>query len=167
MAALPRALRPLARSSTRLPTPLTPTLRRTYASTIQPRPATDTKPPSAAEAASEDIDNLSGDPNMNGDYPDPSLHSALPVKRSLRDPYGGPDGPWWDPVERRNYGETLHEDNDILGVFTTEEYRHFSPGWGGVLMPSAPRTFPGGLEAELGGPGAVRARMTEDEASVL
>ena len=29
--------------------------------------------------------------------------------------------------------------------------------------PSAPRTFPGGLEAELGGPRAVIARKTEDE----
>ena len=29
--------------------------------------------------------------------------------------------------------------------------------------PSAPRTFPGGLEAELGGPRAVIARKSEDE----
>lgn len=29
--------------------------------------------------------------------------------------------------------------------------------------PSTPRTFPGGLEAELGGPRAVIARKTEDE----
>lgn len=29
--------------------------------------------------------------------------------------------------------------------------------------PSVPRTFPGGLEAELGGPNAVRARKSEDE----
>lgn len=33
--------------------------------------------------------------------------------------------------------------------------------------PSAPRTFPGGLEAELGGPKAVRARMTEDDETAL
>lgn len=110
----------------------------------------------------------------------------------------------------------------MLGIFTTEAYTHFTPGWGGVLVgcfvasvgvlmavvartypdrvstvlcpfvqttgrekapeprrwisvvdmlilipcdiqPSAPRTFPGGLEAELGGPTAVRARMSEDE----
>jgi NADH dehydrogenase (ubiquinone) 1 beta subcomplex subunit 8 len=33
--------------------------------------------------------------------------------------------------------------------------------------PSAPRTFPGGLEAELGGPRAVIARKSEDEESAL
>lgn len=67
---------------------------------------------------------------QNGGYPDPSLTSALPVKRSLRDPYGG----WWDKIERRNYGEPVHEDNDILGVFSTEEYRHFTPARAGFLM---------------------------------
>ncbi|KXL51488.1 MAG: hypothetical protein FE78DRAFT_118889, partial [Acidomyces sp. 'richmondensis'] len=116
----------------------------------------------------------------NGHYPDPSLTSALPLKRSLRDPYGN----WWDPQERRNYGEPVHEDNDILGIFSTEEYRHFTPAWGAVLWgtlvasilglsavcwrfypdkPSATRTFPGGLEAELGGPRAPRAAMEEDD----
>lgn len=98
------------------------------------------------------------------------------MKRSLRDPYDD----WWDKQERRNYGEPVHEDNDILGVFSTEPYRHFSSGWGAVLLgtfvasvftlcgvvsvyypdkPSVPRTFPGGLEKELGGPGAVRVCM--------
>ena len=67
---------------------------------------------------------------QNGDYPDPNLTSALPIKRQFRDPYAD----WWDPIERRNYGETIHEDNDILGAFTTEAYTHFTPGWGGVLV---------------------------------
>lgn len=40
----------------------------------------------------------------------------------------------WDPQERRNYGETVHEDNDILGIFSPEEYTHFKPGWGAVLL---------------------------------
>jgi NADH dehydrogenase (ubiquinone) 1 beta subcomplex subunit 8 len=35
------------------------------------------------------------------------------------------------------------------------------------IQPAVPRTFPGGLEKELGGPAAVRARMTDDEESVL
>ena len=52
------------------------------------------------------------------------------MKRSLRDPYED----WWDPIERRNYGEPVHEDNDILGVFSTEEYRHFTTRWGFVLL---------------------------------
>lgn len=33
--------------------------------------------------------------------------------------------------------------------------------------PSAPRTFPGGLEAELGGPKTVIARKAEDEQTAL
>lgn len=97
------------------------------------------------------------------------------VKRSLRDPYEK----WWDPQERRNYNEPLHEDNDILGVFSTEPYTHFSIGWGWVLMGSfvgavvglcsvvsiyypdkgsTPRTYPDGLEKELGGPRALLVR---------
>lgn len=40
----------------------------------------------------------------------------------------------WDPQERRNYGEPVHEDNDILGIFSPEVYTHFTPGWGGVLL---------------------------------
>ena len=132
MATIQRALRSLPQTRSLRPTPTTTLLRtpqRTYA--VRPNPATDSKSASEAEQASEDLD---ADPAMNGNYPDPSLTSALPIKRSLRDPYGGPDGPWWDPVERRNYGEPIHEDNDVLGVFSTEQYTHFSPGWGGVLM---------------------------------
>ncbi|KAM3065998.1 hypothetical protein ACMFMG_009781 [Clarireedia jacksonii] len=114
------------------------------------------------------------DPNMNGGYINPPR-----VKRQFRDPHAD----WWDKQERRNYGEPVHEDNDILGIFSTEEYTWVGPGKGalqlgafvvavfglcGVVMmfypdkPSAPREFPGGLEAELGGPNAVRARAPGD-----
>ncbi|KAK5130182.1 hypothetical protein LTR08_002391 [Meristemomyces frigidus] len=127
----------------------------------------------------------SEDPNMNGNYPDPSTTSALPLKRQFRDPYAD----WWDKQEMRNYGEAVHEDNDILGVFSPFEYTHFKPGWGLVLMgsfvatvgalclvvsqlypdkPSVPRTFPDGLEKELGGPRAVRAATTvDDDAAII
>ena len=75
----------------------------------------------------------------------------------------------------------MHEDNDTLGVFSTEDYTHFTPAWGAVLLscfagtvlllmdvvyqyypdkPSAPRTFPGGLERELGGPNAPSVSRT-------
>ena len=96
-----------------------------------------------------------------------------PIKRSNRDPYGD----WDDPQERRNFGEPVHEDNDILGVFSLHDYTHMSTGrglimWGlfisaiygvytGVKMtfpgkPSAPTEYENGLLEELGGPGAVR-----------
>jgi len=97
------------------------------------------------------------------------------VKRQFRDPYGD----WWDKQERRNYGEPVHEDNDILGMFSPEEYTHVTPGTaifqlgcfvGAVLglcgvvsmfypdTPTVPREFEDGLERELGGPGALRVR---------
>ena len=42
---------------------------------------------------------------MNGNYPDPSKTSALALKRQFRDPHAE----WWDPQERRNFGEPVHE----------------------------------------------------------
>ena len=104
---------------------------------------------------------------QNGGYVNPPA-----IKRAFRDPHGD----WWDKQERRNFGEPVHEDNDTLGIFSTEPYTHFQPGHGAVLLgafvasvfvlmgvvrqfypdkPGVPRTFPGGLDRELGGPGAV------------
>jgi len=112
---------------------------------------------------------------MNGGYINPPAE-----KRQFRDPYGD----WWDKQERRNYGEPVHEDNDILGMFSPDEYTHYTPGKGFFLMgcfiatflglcgvvsmtypdrPSVSRTFPGGLETELGGPNALPARKGEED----
>lgn len=109
---------------------------------------------------------------QDGGYVNPTNH-PFPLKRQFRDPYY----PWWDKQERRNFGEPVHEDNDILGMFSLEEYTHMKPArvfllWGGFIAcvlgltfvvkltypdrPSAPKEYPDGLEAELGGPGAVR-----------
>ncbi|CAO2658099.1 Nn.00g073590.m01.CDS01 [Neocucurbitaria sp. VM-36] len=114
------------------------------------------------------------DPNQNGGYINPPAEL-----RSKRDPYAD----WWDKQDRRNYGEPCHEDHDILGAVSLHDYDHFQPGWGFVLMGtfiasvfglcaavgvvypdkvSAPKTYPGGLEAELGGKGAVLARKPGD-----
>lgn len=100
------------------------------------------------------------------------------MKRQFRDP----NADWWDKQERRNFGEPVHEDNDILGVFSPEQYTHvtsnkallsigtFVVGFLGLCglvslyypdKPSSPRTFPNnGLEKELGGPGAIRVSST-------
>ncbi|KAH7390949.1 hypothetical protein DE146DRAFT_150162 [Phaeosphaeria sp. MPI-PUGE-AT-0046c] len=114
------------------------------------------------------------DPNMNGGYINPPAE-----KRGNRDPYGD----YWDKQERRNFGEPCHEDHDILGVLSLHDYNHFSPGWGGVLLgtfvasvfglcgvvamyypdkKSAPKTYPDGLEVELGGKGALLARKPNE-----
>ncbi|OAX84740.1 hypothetical protein ACJ72_00879 [Emergomyces africanus] len=47
-------------------------------------------------------------------------------KRQFRDPYGD----WWDKQDRRNFGEPVHEDNDILTILSTEKYTHFKPAKG-------------------------------------
>lgn len=123
-----------------------------------------------------EVDPSVTDPGMNGGYP-----QLAPVKRQHRDPYAD----WWDKQERRNFGEPVHEDNDILGIFATEDYTWTTPGWGAVLLgtfvatflgvcavvyqyypdkPSVPRRFPGGLEKELGGPNAVSVSGSSDSA---
>ncbi|KAL9120301.1 MAG: hypothetical protein Q9187_003144 [Circinaria calcarea] len=111
---------------------------------------------------------------QNGGYVNPPAQ-----KRQFRDPYGD----WWDKQERRNYGEPVHEDNDILGMFSPEEYTHVKSGTAFLQLgcfvatvlgfcgvaslyypdkPSAPRTFPEGLSKELGGPGALPAPAGEE-----
>jgi len=97
------------------------------------------------------------------------------IKRQFRDPHGD----WWDKQERRNFGEPVHEDHDMMGMFTPYEYTWVSPGKGlmqiGIFVSvfvsvcyavskvypdrvSYPREFEGGLEKELGGAGAIRVR---------
>ncbi|KAI1358162.1 hypothetical protein F5Y08DRAFT_125822 [Xylaria arbuscula] len=114
------------------------------------------------------------DPGQNGGFVNPPR-----VKRQFRDPHGD----WWDKQERRNFGEPVHEDHDILGVFSPHEYTWvnsrtafaqigaFIAAFMGVCWvvgrlypdkPSFPREFEGGLERELGGPGALRARAPGD-----
>ncbi|KAJ5580153.1 uncharacterized protein N7459_006138 [Penicillium hispanicum] len=115
------------------------------------------------------------DPLQNGNYQNPPR-----VKRAFRDPYGG----WWDQQEKRNFGEPVHEENEILGVFSPEQYTHVTPRKGflhlGVFVatflslcgvvslyypdkPSVPKTYEGGLEKELGGPNAVPARKAAED----
>ncbi|KAL8974920.1 MAG: hypothetical protein Q9197_000860 [Variospora fuerteventurae] len=143
--------------------PISHLLRRTH----KPTPTLLTQIRTLTQA---DID----DPGMNGGYPNPPAQ-----KRQFLDPYAD----WWDKQERRNFGEPVHEDHDILGVFSPHEYTHFSPQKGLVLMgafvgvvlglcglvrlyypdrPAVERTFEGGLDRELGGVGAVLAPSHEE-----
>ncbi|KAF3939872.1 hypothetical protein ABW19_dt0208023 [Dactylella cylindrospora] len=113
------------------------------------------------------------DPGMNDGY---SLTQPPPLKRQFRDPYEK----WWDPQERRNYGEAVHEDEDTLGIFSVYEYTAATPKKAAFLFscfvgavlglstivysfypdkPAVPREFPdNGLEHALGGKAAVLAR---------
>ncbi|KAK1753344.1 putative NADH:ubiquinone oxidoreductase 20.1kD subunit [Echria macrotheca] len=114
------------------------------------------------------------DPEMNGGYVNPPR-----IKRQFRDPHAD----WWDKQERRNYGEPVHEDHDMMGMFSPYEYTWTTAGKGALQIgafvavflsviyavkltypdkPSYPREFEGGLEKELGGAGAVRARAEGD-----
>ncbi|TVY37936.1 hypothetical protein LSUB1_G003159 [Lachnellula subtilissima] len=129
-----------------------------------------------AQTASYDYPELTAaqDPDMNGGYISPP-----PIKRQFRDPHAD----WWDKQERRNYGEPVHEDADIMGMFSPEEYTWVKPGKGALQLgafiltvfgfsgivslyypdrPSAPKEYEDGLERELGGPTALRAHKAGD-----
>ncbi|KAH6615526.1 hypothetical protein B0J18DRAFT_437529 [Chaetomium sp. MPI-SDFR-AT-0129] len=114
------------------------------------------------------------DPEMNGGYINPPR-----IKRQFRDPHAD----WWDKQERRNFGEPVHEDNDILGMFSPYEYTWVGTGKGlfqigcfvAVFLSvvyvtkqiypdrvAYPREFEDGLERELGGRGSMRARKAGD-----
>lgn len=111
---------------------------------------------------------------QNGGYINPPRQN-----RQHRDPRGD----WWDKQERRNFGEPVHEENDILGMLSLEENAHFKPAQAFFLLgcsiatvlalcgvvsfiypdkPSVPRTFPGGLEEELGGSGTLPVSLTNN-----
>lgn len=108
---------------------------------------------------------------QNGGYINPPE-----IKRQFRDPHAD----WWDKQERRNYGEPVHENHDQMGMFTPYEYTWVPPAKGLLQIgsfvavfvglcytvkafypdkKSYPREFVGGLERELGGPGAVRVSL--------
>lgn len=115
----------------------------------------------------------------NGGYVNPP-----PIQRQYRDPYAD----WWDKQERRNYGEPVHEDNDILGRFSPEPYDFYTPAQSFGLIgcfvatflglcytvslyypdrPAVDRGFEGGLDRELGGAGAVIVSSILDSALVV
>ncbi|CDH57843.1 nadh-ubiquinone oxidoreductase ashi subunit (ci-ashi or ndufb8) domain-containing protein [Lichtheimia corymbifera JMRC:FSU:9682] len=101
------------------------------------------------------------DPQI-GDYPNLPRYSA-----QTRGPYG-----WWDPQDKRNFGETLHEEDEIFGVWAPDLFRDdpwmalgqlglFSVAVAGFsyfiykthpARPAAQRRYPyDGLKKELGG----------------
>lgn len=141
--------------------PRTAPLARSIARTVSSRRAFTSSAPALART---DINVL--DPGLNGGYPNPPA-----IKRQFRDPHAK----YWDQQERRNYGEPIHEDNDVLGIFTTEKYTWTTPGKGSIMFltfvasvvglswiigqtypdkPSVKREFD--LVEELGGEGALQ-----------
>ncbi|KAJ2160717.1 hypothetical protein GGF46_002018 [Coemansia sp. RSA 552] len=112
---------------------------------------------------------LDPDPQI-GDYPN------LPHKFAEERPQRG----WWDRVARRNFGEPIPEQDEILNMMGPTQYR--SPGWkvvcrmwAGVIVtigsvyylisqarserPYMRAFYPNGLKDELGG---VPTRTMED-----
>ncbi|CBQ68575.1 conserved hypothetical protein [Sporisorium reilianum SRZ2] len=102
------------------------------------------------------------DPQL-GDYPDLPFVSQQQRKYSPK---------WWDPQEKRNFGETPHEQDDVLSVWAPDVHavpaasalRQFLVAIGVVVLfgstvyaatpekPALPRTYPReGLATELGG----------------
>ncbi|SPO29486.1 uncharacterized protein UTRI_04779_B [Ustilago trichophora] len=123
----------------------------------------------------------SKDPQL-GDYPDLPFISNQQRKYSPK---------WWDTQEKRNFGETPHEQDDVLSVWAPDVHavpassalRQFLVAIGVVVLfgsavyaatpakPALPRTYPrDGLAAELGGEqvaapkeGAFSADADEDD----
>ncbi|GFZ43895.1 hypothetical protein JCM24511_01615 [Saitozyma sp. JCM 24511] len=162
-----RAL-PRARASVSAPAPLA--ARRcvtTHAPTTSSAPKYELSSETAPHARSgEEID-----PQLNG-YP------QLPyVSLQTREPFG-----WWDQQERKNFGEVVHEEEDVLGMWGPDVFS-ISGGTAVIsliaafsaigafaylltsarpLRPVAAREYPyGGLEKELGGHNAARAESEE------
>ena len=117
--------------------------------------------------------------SQNGGYINPPA-----IKRQHRDPHAD----WWDPQERRNFGEPIHEDNDVLGMFSPYDYTWTTTGPGLIMIGTFvatvlgvsglvylnypdkvayPREFEGGLQRELGGPGAVRVGLGNQPTFVI
>ncbi|SNX85777.1 uncharacterized protein MEPE_04486 [Melanopsichium pennsylvanicum] len=123
----------------------------------------------------------SEDPQL-GDYPNLPFISQQSRKYSPK---------WWDPQEKRNFGETPHEQDDVLSVWAPDVHavpassalRQFLVAIGVVVLfastvyaatpekPALPRTYPrDGLATELGGKqvaapkeGAFSAEADEEE----
>ncbi|KAK6338987.1 hypothetical protein TWF696_009783 [Orbilia brochopaga] len=164
-------VRSIARSAPRLRVvrPAVSSLPRCYASTATPP----TKPLLSPMQVFDSPNPDAIDPGMNGGY---SVTQPPPQKAQFRDPYEK----WWDPQERRNFGDPIHEDFDNLGIFSLWEYTAATTkqaaiscacaialglGICGVIYqtypdrPAVPREFPdNGLEKALGGKGAQLAR---------
>ncbi|WFD29924.1 hypothetical protein MSPP1_000938 [Malassezia sp. CBS 17886] len=91
---------------------------------------------------------------------------------------------WWDPQERRNYGEVLHEEDDVLNMWSPDKYKtkptkalgDFLIAVGALASfsyvvyrmtpepPMARKTFPrDGLSAELNAPPATAPVDAEEE----
>ncbi|CAO1613035.1 unnamed protein product [Jaminaea pallidilutea] len=163
VASLRSLLRPSAYSSapiTAVASTSSPSTSRTFLSATVPR---------RAQNAGEK------DPQL-GDYPD-----VIPRNRQLR----RYDKNWFDPQEKRNFGEPLHEQDDILAVMTPDLHAGVNPGMAarhlGLAMlsfagffaliyyitpekPFIPRTFPrNGLEGEMGGKGLLAPREEDFE----
>ncbi|WWC70070.1 uncharacterized protein I206_104016 [Kwoniella pini CBS 10737] len=135
-----------------------------FASTVAPSPVTTSGTPDVAETSyipqrlspGEEID-----PQLNG-YP------QLPnISNQQREPFG-----WWDRQERKNFGEVMHESEDVIGMWGPDV--HKTTPWSALFQlsvafsligvasyalisnrperPVAQRTYPfNGLEKELGG----------------
>ena len=116
-----------------------------------------------------------------GDKVDPQLgdYPAMPFQNQQFRPYSRH---WWDTQDRRQYGETLHEQDDVLNMWSPDAYktpgplalRHFlmavaAIGAFSLLVyknsfqpPMMRKTFPrDGLADELGG--AQAAARTEQD----
>ncbi|KAK9448210.1 uncharacterized protein V1518DRAFT_419985 [Limtongia smithiae] len=110
-----------------------------------------------------DFPSHDGDDRLAGDYPEFPV-----IFNQKRDPYVKYD----DQQLRRNFGDPLHEDDDVLNMWSPDVHDYVSNGTAGRYIatffgiiagagyllsfiapesPAVPRVYPSGLFTELGG----------------
>ncbi|WVQ72488.1 hypothetical protein IAR50_002043 [Cryptococcus sp. DSM 104548] len=113
------------------------------------------------------------DPQLNGypQLPDETLQRRQPLG-------------WWDMQERKNFGEVIHESEDVIGMWGPDVHK---TSWQSALLqlsgaiglvgafaffvvqvrperPAVAREYPyNGLEQELGGVNVARKEQVDDE----
>ncbi|KAE8222085.1 hypothetical protein CF319_g4660 [Tilletia indica] len=151
-----------AASARRTPLAVLPAFHQRAFTTSRASLAEPTSTSASSTSSSSSNNGINKDPQL-GDYPD------LPLV-SLQHRRWSPN--WWDPQEKRNFGETLHEQHDAMSVWAPDAHALpastalFQFALAGLAMtafagmvyltkferPAVPRTYPrDGLRAEMGG----------------
>ncbi|CAD6890549.1 unnamed protein product [Tilletia controversa] len=157
-----RSLVAAAASARRTPLASLPALHQRTFTTSRSSLAAPTSASSSSSSSASAQDDPNKDPQL-GDYPDLPLIS---LQRRRFSPN------WWDTQEKRNFGETLHEQHDAMSVWAPDAHvlpasnALFQFGLAALAMtafagavyltkferPAVPRTYPrDGLKAEMGG----------------
>ncbi|KAG0242073.1 hypothetical protein BGW41_004889 [Actinomortierella wolfii] len=135
---LPAIARPLARSAVQQASRLsaasaTATIRLHHTATMSGHAGTKADPAIPADPTGFlPGDKITGDTQI-GNYPNLPMYN-----QQWRDPAGG----WWDPQDRRNFGETVPEEDEMLNIWSPDVWA-FTPSYALKRMLAAAVAFMG------------------------